>query len=344
MDIKQAKKICPEFRPIRSEGGKKKCRFITDGLCKRPEYFRCELLLHKEKNDTLAIALPSTTVAQVDAAQRCPRLYALNYIYRVEPPIKPVWKLVGTAFNDCRAKIDAGLPWKLDGDIKSYPLDVVKLRCILKAYEKHRNNKGLKLMSEVRVQFAYKDIAFVGYINSITTDRRTIYEWKYAAQHYDELKAIRQAVIYLKAEPNAKRFILAVAKKPTHKPKKAPKPTKKVPDPRAETMLEYEKRVMAAVDTEDTFTYMTFDREFFDIDATLEQLYQAKQISIHQESAGWPPAFGRNCENCDFRPYCLRHLTQIGCGHKLCSHSRICDVIRTKELPKGPPDPKKLTK
>jgi len=107
-------------------------------------------------------------------------------------------------------------------------------------------------------------------------------------------------------------------------------------------MFEFEKRVYDSIGERELFKYMTFDREFFDIDATLEQLYQAWKLSLNYEAAGWPPFFGRNCENCDFRPYCLRHLTQIGCGHKLCSHSRICDAIRTKELPKGAPEPKKL--
>jgi hypothetical protein len=121
-----------------------------------------------------------------------------------------------------------------------------------------------------------------------------------------------------------------------HKPKKAKKPTKKEPDPKPETMLEFEKRVYDEVMKDpNLFTYMNYDREFFDIDGTLEQLYQSYRLIKPMEETGWQPAFGMNCENCDFRPYCLKHLTVIGCDHKLCSHSRICDAIRTKELPKG---------
>ena len=290
--------------------------------------------MYKEKNETTTLALPPVSVTRIEAAQRCPRLYALRYVYKVDPILKPSWKIVGTAFNDCRGKIDAGLPWRLEGDIKSYPLEVARLRSVLRHYEK-QHDKGLKLMSEVRVQFQYKDVMFVGYIDTLTTDRREIREWKYAATQYDELKAIRQGAVYLKGEPKAKKFTLAIARKPTHKPKKAPKPTKKVPDPKAETMFEFENRVYDSIGDKELFTYINYDREFFDIDGTLEQLYQAWQISRSYEAAGWPPAFGMNCENCDFRPYCLKHLTQIGCGHKLCSHSRICDAVRTIELPKA---------
>ena len=241
MDVTKAKQICKEFRPIKTDSGKMKCRFIQAGLCKRPEYFRCELLLWKEKDERSALALPSTSVSRISTGERCPRLYALNYVYKVDPPLKPMWKVVGSAFSDCRAKIDAGLPWELSGEIKSYPLDVAKLRSVLRHYEKKRD-KGLKGMSEVRVSVTYKDINLTGFIDFLTLDRKTIYEWKYAATQYDELLGIRQAAVYLKGVPEATKFILAVAKKPMHKPKKAGKPTKKNPEPKAETMFEFEKR------------------------------------------------------------------------------------------------------
>jgi hypothetical protein len=135
--------------------------------------------------------------------------------------------------------------------------------------------------------------------------------------------------VYFKGIPEAKKFVLAVAKKPLHKLKQAPKPTKKEPNPQAETPADLEQRIYEELaDKEhEQFLYWNYDREFFDIDGTVEQLYQISQLVKSFREAGYPPVLGMNCDNCDFRPYCLKHLTRIGCSESRCSHPSICSKI-----------------
>jgi len=343
MDKATALTICPDFRPVRQEDGRLRCRFYCDdSICKRPEYFRCELTLHREKEERLALAHPPMSVSRIGTVMRCPRLYAFNYVWRTEPPIPAKWKVVGRAFSDAIAKIDNGLQYELTGEINSMPLDRARLRAILKLYQEWRRTDWGPTMSEVRVFFPYKDMHFLGFIDKLTRNRETIIEWKYAATQYDEIKALRQACVYFKGIPEAKRFILAVAKKPQQKLLKAKKPTKKEPDPKPETPFELEKRIYEEFkkkDPDEVFKYNYYDREFFDIDATIEQIYQTATLVQAFEKADYPPVLGMNCDNCDYRPYCLKHLTEVGCSHKFCSHPTICDTIRKvregerKELP-----------
>ena len=336
MNTELALKICPEFRPVQLEDGRVKCRFYNDdGICKRPEYFRCELVLYREKEERLLISTPMISVSRTGTLLRCPRMYAFNYIFHTDPPLPAKWKVAGRAFSDARAKIDAGIPYELTGDINSYPIDRAKLRAVLARYGEWKKDFG-DGMNEVRVFFPYKDVNFVGYIDRLTRNQKTIVEWKYAATQYDELKAIRQAAVYFKGIPEAEKFVLAVAKKPQQKLKGAGKPTKKEPNPQAETPADLEKRIYdeLADKKDELFTYTSYDREFFDIDGTLEQLYQSSRLITAFEAADWPPALGANCDNCDYRPYCLKHLTNIGCDRKFCSHPLICDQIRRiKNLP-----------
>lgn len=324
-----ALKICHDFRPIPVEGGKVKCRFYNDdGICKRPEYFRCELVVHKEKEQQKAIS--SISVSRVGVVLRCPRLFALNYVYHVEPPIPAQWKIVGRAFSDARAKIDLGLQYELSTDLNSMQVAKARLKAVLRRYAECQRPYG-QVLNEVRVFFPYKDTHFVGYIDALERSRETIVEWKYAATEYDEIKSLRQAVVYFKGIPEATRFILATANKPQHKLLKAGKPTKKNPDPKDETPAELEERIyqeLCQKPDDEVFSYRTYDRSFFDIDATLEQIYQASTLISAYEKANWPPAFGMNCDNCDFRPYCLKHLTKIGCDQSLCAYPQICGPIK----------------
>lgn len=343
MNTELALKVCPEFRPIPTDDGKVKCRFYNDdGICKRPEYFRCELVLYRENEERALLAHPPISVSRTGVVLRCPRLYALNYVYHTTPPIPAKWKVVGRAFSDARAKIDAGIPYELTGEINSIQVDKAKLQAVLRRYVEWKKDFG-EGMNEVRVFFPYKDANFIGYIDRLTKDRKTIIEWKYAATAYDDLKAIRQASVYFKGIPEAEKFVLAVAKKPQHSLKKAGKPTKKDPTPHNEVPSELEQRIYEelAEKKDDLFTYTVYDREFFDIKGTLEQAYQTNKLIPAFEAADWPPAFGMNCDNCDYRPYCLKHLTEIGCNQHPCGYPLICDHIRSirnssqKSLPKG---------
>jgi hypothetical protein len=331
MDKALAKKICGDFRPVQMDDGKVKCRFYNDdGICKRPEYFRCELLLHKqqEENKALIGTMTPTSASRISTIMQCPRKYAFNYVYHVEPPIPAQWKVVGRAFSDCSAKIDLGIPCELPKELDSFPVAKAKLIAVLRRYQEWKKDWG-PLMAEVRVGIPYKDAYFLGYIDRLTKDRETIIEWKYAMSTYDELKVIRQAATYFKGIPEAKKFVLAVANKPRHKLKKAGKPTKNNPEPKDETPTELAQRIYdeMADKEHEQFMYWHYDREFFDIDGAIEQMYQLSRLIKPFEEIGYPPVFGMACDNCDFRPYCLKHLTQIGCSDARCSHKQICATI-----------------
>ncbi len=337
MDKALALKICPDFHPVPTDSGKVKCRFYgDDSLCKRPEYFRCELTLYREDEERKALAVPTISVSKAQTLLRCPRLYALNYIYKVDPPIPAKWKVVGRAFSECRAKIDSGLPYAFSNEIKSLPVDKARLGAVLRRYQEWRKPEYADALNEIRVFFPYKDVHFVGYIDELLRNRKTILEWKYAATEYDELKAVYQAATYFKGIPEAERFVLARAKKPQQRLKQAEKPTKKNPNPHDETPIELEERIYQelADKQHELFTYTIYDREFFDIEGTLEQIYQTAKLISAYEAASYPPAFGMNCENCDFRPYCLKHLTNIGCNRKFCGYPQICgEIKKMKQLP-----------
>ena len=331
MDKALALKICSDFRPVEVEGGKVKCFFYNgEGLCKRPEYFRCELVLHREEEEKKG--LTTISVSRVNTILRCPRLYALQYVYHAEAPIPAKWKVVGRAFSDARAKIDCGLPYELKGEINSMQVDKARLSAVLRRYaEQHKPE--LTGMNEVRVFFPYKDIHFYDFIDVLTRDRETVIGWIYNAMTYDEIKVLQRAAVRLHGIPEAKQFVLAVAKKPAQKLLKAKKVTKKESESKAETPFEMEKRVYDELGKKtDLFTYTYYDRAFFDIPAVLEQIYRASTLVKAFEAANWPPALSMNCDNCDFRPYCLKHMTEIGCSRKFCSHPAICDTVQ-KALP-----------
>lgn len=335
MDKQTALSICRDFHPVECEGGVR-CRHYADhGICRRPEYLRCELVMYREQQERQALT-STVSVSRVGAVLNCPRQYALNYVYRVKPPVLAKWKIVGRAFSDARAKIDLGLQYELKGDINSNQVDKAKLSAVLRRYAEWKlPTSGF---AEVRVFFPYKDTNFIGYIDWLNIDRDIIVEWKYAATEYDEIKSLRQAATYFQGIPEAQKFVLARVKKPMQKLKQAGKPTKKNPEPHDEVPFELEKRIYEelAGKKDELFTYITYDREMFDIPATLEQIYQASKLISAYEAASWPPAFGMTCENCDFRPYCLKHLTEIGCSRGICSHPLICNKIReVKQLPEA---------
>lgn len=324
MNKEQALSICSDFRPVTVAENKVKCRFYNDdGVCKRPEYFRCELLVFKEAEERRDIS--TISVSRVNTILRCPRLYALNYVYGVEPPLPATWKVVGRVFSDTRAKIDLGLPYQIGGAIDSMPVDKARVKAVLRLYSEMERPYG-EVLNEIRVFFPYKDTHFIGFIDTLTRNRLSIYEWKYASTEYDEIKALRQAAVYFEGIPESTTFTLSRAKKPLQRLKDGETPT------------ELEQRIYQELckKKHEIFTYTTYDREFFDIPAALEQIYQASRLVDSFEQANWPPALGMNCDNCDFRPFCLKHMTEIGCDRRFCSHPKICETIRSADRERLP--------
>jgi hypothetical protein len=327
-------KICSDFRPVQLEDGRVKCRFYNDdGICKRPEYFRCELLIYKQKQEALQITGPVISVPRISRVLRCPRLYAFNYLYKIDPPIQASWKVIEKTFSDCMAKIDLGISYSLAGEINSFQVAKAKLSAVLRRYKEWKKDWG-ELTAEVQVSFQYKDSFFIGFADRVTKDKKTIIEWRYSATKYDEIKAIRQACIFLKAIPEAENFVLAIAKKPLHKLRAAQKSTRNNQTPLPETPKQLEERIYKELaDKEhEQFMYWNYDREFFDIDGTIEQLYNASKLVNAFEQAGFPPVLSQNCDKCEYRPYCLKHPTTIGCSDKRCSHPAMCKQIKEAVL------------
>jgi CRISPR/Cas system-associated exonuclease Cas4 (RecB family) len=346
MNVDEAKEICRDFRPKEQKDGTVKCRNLLSGdTCRLDTHFVCELVKHRDatnnalsKKDMNATIkkrrLAEISVSRVATLQTCPRLYQLRYIYRLQSPMEARWKVVGTAFGDESSKIEQGHEWSLSKYDLSGP-ERARLSAVLRRYaefwERRQKETGEELVSETKAQFEYGGVKFVGFIDAETFDGKKLYEKKYAQVEYDQLKIARQAAVYFKGKPAAEDFILVVVKKPSQmKPKKAAKPTKKCPEPKDETLAEFEQRVYEAID-ETWFRYTTFKRKDFDIDNILNQMVSAWKQQEDMEARGeYPPVLSpRTCDDCEFRSVCENHLSRdIGCNHEYCATKALCIDIR----------------
>jgi hypothetical protein len=367
MNFEEAKKICPDFLPERQADGKLRCRYkIGEEMCKHDKHFVCDLVLHVRSKSAIVPAAkppeppkpddpswvsgdqprqtelpvvlesrPRVRIAVIISASRtntiekCPRLYDLNYNLKVQPPYEAAWKRVGTAFSECRAKIDHDEPWNLS-NFRLTDVEEAKLHAILTAYEKSVRNKEEKLVTETQVKFELDGQPFVGYIDAETTNGEHIYEWKYAAEEYDNLRIARQAAVYYYGRPQARNFTVALAKKPQHKPKKAPKPTKKEPNPKDETIEEFKIRLSAEIgdNIKDWFRFRSISRKEIDPELVLRQMIRSMSLLPEIEKAAFPPHYSGDCDNCEFQVLCESHLTrEIGCTHSMCKTRSMCTQI-----------------
>jgi hypothetical protein len=360
VNVDEAKAICPDFAPVQKDG-KVRCRFILAGdTCKKDNHFICELVTHKQQADKEGAKnhivkadkkrrLATISVSRVSTLQTCPRLYQFRYIYKLQSPLEARWKIVGTAFGDESAKIEQGLPWSLSKYDLSGP-ERARLSAVLRRYTEfwteRQKKTGEELVSETKAQFEYGGVNFIGYIDAETFDGKRLYEKKYAMVKYDQLKVARQAAVYFKGKPNADDFVLAVIKKPSAmKPKQVGRKSKKNPEPRMETLEEFEQRVYDAID-ETWFTYTYFKRPDFDIDGILDQMVAAwKQQEDMEERGMYPPILSpRTCDDCEFRSVCENHLNRdIGCNNEFCATKALCTDVRKARNLLGEPEMKKLT-
>jgi len=346
MNVEEAKKICPDFLPIQKEG-KLRCRYKSgEEMCSHAKHFVCELVMFQrgERGKELAnpeqpessailvahprIGLPVISASRVGLLEKCPRLYYLNYILRVKPPYEAAWKRVGTAFTEQRAAIDESKPWSLDKYKDLTDVEATKLFVVLTGYEKHvRPKLPEKLICETQVKFDHNGASFVGYLDAETEDSKTIYEWKYAQGSYDNLKIARQSAVYFHGRPQADTFIVAVAKKPTHKPKKASKPTKKEPNPVDETIPMFRERLLAEMN-EDWFDLRAITRREIDPVTVLDQMANSMGLLPAIAEAAFPPHYSMECDNCEFKYLCEEHLTRnIGCDKSMCKTRALCTQI-----------------
>jgi hypothetical protein len=350
MNIDEAKSICSDFLPHESDG-KIRCRHILAGdTCSLPKHFLCELVAHRDRqNAQLAKVginsalkhrrLTMISVSRVGTLQQCPRLYQLRYVFRLKSPFDQAWKRTGTAFGDERANIDQGLKWSLD----KYDLsktEKARLSAVLRRYEEFKRPE--ELVCETECKFEHRGVTFIGYVDAETFDGKRIIEWKFAQIEYNQLKIARQAAVYFKGKPDATEFVLARARKPTHKPKLTARKSKKNPDPPMETPEQFEQRVYDEID-ESWFTYKTFKRVDFDIDAILDQMVAAWRNQENLEELGYPPNFNpRLCDDCEYKNICENHLNRdMGCDNEFCATAALCTDIRAAKHRLENPDMRK---
>ena len=303
MQIEQAKQICKHFTPVEKSNGKVTCVHHVDKMCDLPQYFLCEIVMHKQHGEwnNNKNRLPVMSTSRAGVFHRCPRKYAFQYLNRIEPPIRPEYFAEGTGFTTVRSKLDSGLVW--DGTL---PWDMEEKRkrhlaAILRFYSENPPYKILTVTSEIPVSFEHKGYLFRGWLDGLTKHEdgsETIVEWKYAAGMYSKHKISVQAAIYLKGRPKAKKFHLYVAIKPKTRPKKN------------ETWDEYEERVyqnLVEKGPQEVFRAMQIKRESLNIDGILDRLAESMNMLEVAKENGMPPCFSQ-CRDCDYEKLCSQHI------------------------------------
>lgn len=317
MKLEQAKKICPHFTPWRTPEGKIRCKHKDDQLCKLPHLFLCELITYRDRKAAKAkrgggAALSASRLYLLD---KCYRMYAFQYEYWIDKPVpEAVYFKEGDAFTVTRAKIDMQKPW--DGIFRHDlpPVSRAKLQAVIRFYRQNPPYPVGTVTCEDSFNFQFAGGHFTGYIDSLTLDRKRIIEWKYAVSEYDRLKIARQSAVYFKAFPEAKEFELIVFKKPALKPRKAPKPTKKEPDPKAETMDEYRERVydqLVNSGPANVYQRTLIMRDEREIDRVLQEMNDQFNLLPAAKKAGYPPAYsqcGSGAYKCDYHKVCKQYF------------------------------------
>jgi len=134
----------------------------------------------------------------------------------------------------------------------------------------------------------------VMYIDGLSKDKKTIFEYKYAKSDYDHLDLRRQLSLYFAGVPEAEVAKVIVFKKPGLRPKK----DEDLEAFRKRVCMEIEKRDMKLVEISE------FHREEFPIQQELRNM----DALVHLiELAAEMQAFPGNylaCDNCDYRAYC----------------------------------------
>jgi len=321
MKLKDVKKLCSEFDPIRKPDGKLTCRHkIASDLCRLPNHFLCDVVSKKRTPDKYI------SVSRIKLWEECQRKWALRYFWKATPPMTPNWKIVGKAFALIRAKIDAGQPWEIPPDVADDE-DRIRLRAVMRGYSRLPKLTYTNEDQLYRILPGIPGLYLLSYLDGLSEDKETIYEWKYAAdpKSYNTLSMQMQGGAYLHQIPSAKNLMLCVAKKPTsHKPRKG------------ESLQEWEKRLNDAIEERPNkwFIFKQFLRGEFDLPAIVDQMetrYRETEMAIQSAVSGtfWPNF--SSCENfggCDYKAFCKTHTGNgIGCQSQNCSHPDICAAI-----------------
>jgi hypothetical protein len=361
MKPEEAKEICPDFTPRTFADGTTRCLHIYKDrkACMLPSHFICELVLHRDRNAPPKVEDPKkapvfvlgtdrpVSVSRLTVLEKCPRLYQYTYVYKIRPPFEMRWKITGQAFTECRAAIDTGQPWTLDKYDLSGP-ERGRLSAVLRHYVIWRAANPEKLKCETKIEFIYRGIKFLGYIDAETEDGKRLYEWKYAMTEYETIDYVRQAAVYLYGRPEAEELVLAVANKPRHdlkkmkevkaKPATKTKPAVEAVAASKETAEEFEERVFEELKdpTKYPFTFNApLRRKDIDIEAVLDQMVNSWSLHDQFKALDFPPRyFKQNCEDCEFRGLCASHLAHgPGCDKESCNTKPMCgDIRRIKQF------------
>ena len=255
---------------------------------------------------------PAISASRIGIIESCLRKYAFIYEYRVpNPKGEPLYFKVGSAFSNARAKIDTGLPWDLPSDLPIVALK--KLKAALRYYEENPPYKKRSVVCEIETTFSHDGEHYLGYLDARSTDGKIIYEWKYAVNAYDRLKAARQAAVYFYKFEDAEEFHLITFNKSKHKPKKAVKATKRNPDPQPETMNEFEERVYQSfVDAgvNKTFQRVVIPRDNKVVLQVLDGM-NAKFRTLEQAKRDdFPPSYSQcsGTMKCDYSAVCEKYM------------------------------------
>jgi len=297
MTPEKAKQICPDFFPIR-EGGKIKCKFKSDDLCMHPGHFVCELvsykkrLEHKQEHD-----LPALSPSRIKTMEECARKYALIYEHHSFVDQEATWKIVGNAFTVGRAKIDMNMPWSVPDKEPRY--DMAKVRAALRYYQENPPYPVGSVVCETEVYLSRENWWFLGYLDAITIDFKTIREWKYAVSKFSLVEVVRQAAVYFLGYDDATSFELWRFPKPMERPRNN------------ETPEQFEWRIFSALSKKtpkEVYQVMSVPRSQIPVKTVLNQMVSRMKILPVLQERGSPPSYGRFCGDCEYNSSCEKGL------------------------------------
>ena len=303
LTLDKAKQICSDFEVVtRKDLGKKACLHLMPDkeMCRIGSHFVCELALFKarkgakEQRDNRD-AISASRINLLDACSR--KYHFLREKYLKSPAGDPVFLRVGDAFGTARARVDQGLPFRLEDIRKDIPAtDLAKVRAALRFYMENPPYPPGTVTCEHVCHFEFEGTWYLGYADAVTKDQETVVEWKYAVMNYDHLKLARQAAVYLHGVPSASSFVAMRMKKSSHRPKKSGD----------ESMAEFEERIFESLmkDPSKAIVTTTIKRDEMDVEGVLREMKNSyEKVLPAMRAAGFPPNYSA-CGMCDFQTVC----------------------------------------
>ena len=309
MEREDVLKLCPRFiAKLDKQTGKTRCVNLipNDGgphMCSLPNEFLCVVSQYLEslrmREDYRSKGMSLWSVSRISAAASCMRRYWLQYVLHKPQPEKPAYWL-GKEFAKARAAIVTGKEWQLEnvpedlGGPAAMTADTIRLEELLRAmslkggWPKGPNEGHVSAIIDSK-------IAVHGFLDQMSEDGKTIYEWKYAQNEgmYSLVTIHPQACMYLKCCPQVEDFELWIAKKGKEKMKAGT--AKKA----GETPDEFRARMRTKAEANQLFNRRVYKRSEFDIDGQFAEFEATiAYIDYCTTRDVWP----KNTSHCDFCP------------------------------------------